>query len=1124
MSKGNRSIEKRLSFPRMCLALILCGQMHFVLAQSPAKLFTLLKPEETNITFVNEVRDERHRNVLLYENYYSGGGVGVGDFNQDGLFDLYFTGNINGDRLYLNKGDFTFEDVTIRAGITDDGGWSSGVSIVDINQDGLDDIYVCKEMYDDKPLLRKNKLYINNGDLTFTESASKYGLDDSGRSRQAVFFDYDKDKDLDLFLLNSPPEPGKYSNLSWNGLMQEKYAPRLYENKGTSFEDVSKQAGVLQAGFPNSASAADLNNDGWVDIYVANDFRAPDFLYLNNGDGTFTNIIDSAVKHISNFSMGVDVADMNNDGLLDIYVLDMAAEDNYRSKANMSGMNPQAFQQVVDEGGHYQYMFNTFQLNQGNNHFSDIAQLSGLSSTDWSWSNLLADFDNDGLKDVYVTNGIMREIRNTDAVLKLPRYAREKAKEYVKQQPNTKNIHILDILDIEETLGILPSQKLSNYAYRNNGDLTFANKSEDWGLDRETFSNGSAYADLDNDGDLDLIVNNINESAHLYRNNSEKISANNHLRVKLSTNPDEQVYGTRVIIKYADKQQLFEFTNVRGMFSCSEQIAHFGLGQLDLVDELIVTWPDETSTFKKNVKVNQLITIKKKNIKVIANRENRVQEPLFQNVTEDLKIKYRHLENQYDDFKKQVLLPHKMSQFGPGLGVADVNGDKREDFFIGGAAGYSGKLYLQTSDGGFQESPSQPWIAEKGQEDIDAVFFDFDNDGDNDLYIVSGGNEFDSGSEHYQDRLYRNDGEGNFELAVDALPQFSSSGSRVVPADFDNDGDMDLFVGGRLSPHNYPMPTSSFVLRNEGGKFNDVTQSVAPELKSIGMVTDAVWTDFDLNGTLDLIVVGEWMPVTFFSNNGSSFENVTSQKGIDHSSGWWFGIEKGDFDNDGDDDLMLGNLGLNYKYKASPEEPFEVYYDDFDNNESSDIVLSYYNFGSQYPVRGKSCSSEQIPALRKKYKTYDAFASSDLKSIYGELNLKSALNLKVETFASLFLENLGNGEFRAHQLPNEAQLSNINDIIIDDFNNDGHLDALMAGNLYVSEVETPRNDAGMGVLLLGDGSNNFEVVPPMESGFYAPYDVKNMRLIRRGKERLLILANNDEYLQIIRTRNTKNFK
>ena len=1108
-------------------------------AQTHDKLFTLLPPEKTQVFFENTIKDTREHNILIYANYYGGAGVGIADFDKDGFQDIFFTGNLVGDRLYLNKGEMHFEDITDVAGIKDNGGWSSGVAIADVNNDGWLDIYVCRELYDDQPELRKNKLYINNGDVsaqgvTFTECAEKYGLADDHRSRHATFLDYDKDGDLDLFLLNQPPNPGNFSDL-YDVKTGPEFSPRLYRNDGATFANVTEQAGVLKGGYPNSVTASDLNNDGWTDLYIANDFESPDFLYLNNGDGTFTNIIDDAMKHISYFSMGVDAADINNDGWLDLMVVDMVAEDNYRLKANMSGMNPQAFWDVVNEGGHYQYMFNTLQMNNGvlptlrrdaegrEVLFSDIAQLTGVSNTDWSWSNLMADFDNDGYKDIYVTNGLMRDIRNTDSNKEVSKYVENVAYAWIQNNPNAGEVSIWDILDLEEALSLVPSEKLSNYAFKNQGavpgrDLTFEKMNEEWGLDDKTFSNGSAYADLDNDGDLDLVVNNVNEVAHIYQNNAEKLASSNYFRVKLTDHKEHKpIFGARVKIEHQGKTQWFEVTNVRGMYSTSEFTAHFGVGNAPTIDKVIITWPEGKETVLTEVSANQVVSVDREDAQKV--KENAlVVSPLFEKTEA---ITYQHRENDFDDFEKQVLLPHKMSQFGPALAVADVNGDGLEDAFTGAATGHSAQLFIQRKNGNFSEENVSAFAKDAIYEDLDAAFFDADNDGDLDLYVVSGGNAWEPYADEYQDRLYLNDGKGNFSKSEKSLPAMKESGSVVRPFDYDNDGDLDLFVGGRHVPWDYPAPATSSILQNENGTFKDVTKSVAKDLMKIGLVTDAVWTDFDQDGTTDLILVGEWMPITFIQYDGKKFSNATAEFGVKNSEGWWYSIEVADMDNDGDEDLIAGNLGLNYKYKATAQEPFEVHYDDFDENGAKDIVLSYYNFGEQVPLRGRSCSSEQVPMLAQKFKTYDLFASSNLVEVYGENNLQQALHLQAKTFATAYLENEGNGKFTMAALPNEAQLSSVNDMIIDDLDGDGAKDILIAGNLFTSEIETTRNDAGIGLFLKGDGKGIFKPVPAAESGFYLPYDVKKLALLKTTKDKLILSANNSDPLVAFKIFSTK---
>ncbi len=1069
------------------------------------KQFSILPANETGITFSNDIKETDSLNYFNYPYMYMGGGISAGDINNDGLVDLFFTANMKSNTLYLNKGNFKFEDITDKANIAGDDRWVTGTTMVDINNDNYLDIYVSVS---GKGNNRNNLLYINNGDNTFTENAKDYGIDNNGHTTQSTFFDYDNDGDLDLYLANYPPTPFKspvelYYYKSKNPKIEE--SDILYRNNGDgTFTDVTIQAGILNFGLSLSATSGDFNEDGWKDIYVSNDFDSADYLYINNKNGTFTEIAKEAVNHTAQYGMGADIADYNNDKLLDIAQVDMTPEDNRRSKANMASMNPIGFTKMVKAGLNHQYMQNCLQLNRGNDAngnpvFSEVSRLAGISTTDWSWSILFADLDNDGWKDLTISNGTRRDINNRDYFNKL----------------KSRN-HFGGVKLSAEEIQQIPSEKVSNYIYKNTKDYTFKNMVTEWGWEEKTFSNGAVYADLDNDGDLDYVINNIDQEASVYKNNN--LDNNNYLQVTLKgPSNNKNGLGAKVYLTANNIEQYNELTLTRGFQSSVAPTLHFGIEKATDISLLKVIWPNGNESTLKNIKANQNITVEFSSATKVSNKQPN-KFPLFKTIPADsLEVGFKHTENDYDDYFHEPLLPHKTSMLGSGIAVADVNGDGLDDFYIGGASKQAGALYIQNSIGKFKKSNETVWEVDKDKEDMSALFFDADSDGDLDLYVVSGGNEKQKNTFYFQDRLYINNGNGKFTKGVNNLPKITTSGSRVKAGDYDNDGDLDLFVGGRLIAGKYPWPTKSYILNNTNGIFKDVTSEVTTGFEKLGMITDATWTDFDKNGTLDLIIVGEWTPILFYSNTAGKFKNVTKNIGLENTNGWWSSITQDDFDNDGDIDYIIGNLGLNYKYKATSEEPFEVYADDFDKNNRKDIVLSYYNFGKLFPVRGKSCSSEQIPSLSKKFENYNSFAIADVTEVYGKEELKNAeIHYKAQTFASSYIENLGNNKFKISKLPNKAQLSSVNKIIASDIDNDGFKDILIAGNLYASEIETPRNDSSIGNFLKGDGKGNFTPISNKECNLYIRGDVKDVASIRINEQEHIIATKNNDYPQFIK--------
>ena len=1016
--------------------------------------FTKINPEHSTITFQNKIIQTEDFNYIQHEYIYNGAGVAVLDYDMDGLQDLYFVSTFGANKLYRNKGEFIFEDVTDTTRTVDDKGFSTGVSVLDVNNDGWPDLYVCKAGSLDDDNGRRNLLFVNQKDGTFREEAGKWGLDHPGYSTQAYLLDYDRDGDRDIYLVNYRYDFDNVATLSHiiQNQVEDISSDQLFRNDGTYFSNVTAEMGVMNKMWGLSAVISDFDNDGWEDLYVSNDFSEPDFLYINDKKGNFNNQTRSRFQHISFFSMGSDFADLDNDLEPDLITLDMASENYIRSKENMASMNTETFWEIVNIGYHHQYMANMLHKNIGAGIFSEIGQLSGISKTDWSWAPLIADLDNDGLKDIYITNGVEREYNNQDT------------------QRKVKAIRASDIsYKIDDILAMYPSDPLVNYTYRNMGDMKFENVSENWGLNDKTFSNGAAYADLDNDGDLDLISHNLNDFAGIYRNNS----TNNYLDIHLkgpANNP--LAIGSKVYLIDNKQSQVSELYLARGYMSSVSGIVHFGLGKENLAEKVVVKWPDGKISQLEQISANQKIIIDYKH--ALEKESGLPRKQWVKRVIDPtgLGISYKQVENEFDDYSLQLLLPQKQSSKGTGIIKADLNNDGLEDFFVGNAAGAPAALYLQSSDGTFRSNNEQLWKREAKFEDATALFFDADQDDDKDLYVVSAGYELGENNPLLQDRLYLNDGNGNFTKSSNSLPTMLTSGKAVAAADFDHDGDLDLFIGGNVVPGRYPSNPRSYLLINTNGQFKDILNEDHP-LAKIGMISGAVFTDFDSDGDQDLLIAGEWMAPTIFINDKGLFTKADNLFGLEDTEGWWFSISTADFDKDGDEDYVLGNLGKNNKFHPTKEKPLFIYAKDFDNNGSYDVAMSKYNDGRLVPVRGKECSSEQNPFLLDKIKSYKEFASLEMNQIYGEDNLSDALKLKASMFESVYVENLGGGMFKIQELPVQAQLGPTLSTLIKDFNNDGNLDIMGIGNIYDAEVETIRYDSNFGYVLLGNGEGKF---------------------------------------------------
>ena len=1074
------------------------------------QLFEKLPASKTHIDFTNQIKETPDFNILDYLYFYNGGGVASGDINNDGLVDLFFTSNQGKNKLYLNKGNMEFEDISVKAGIEGFSDWKTGVTMADVNGDGFLDIYVCS-VSNFKGMEGSNELYINNGDNTFTEKANEYGLDFTGFSTQAAFFDYDKDGDLDCYLLNHAVHNTRsYDRVNTRMLKDNEAGDYLYRNDGGKFKDISAASGIYQAamGYGLGISVADLNNDGWLDIYVSNDFHEDDYYYINQKDGTYKEGIKEHFKHLSRFSMGSDIADINNDGYQDVMTLDMYPEDEKVEKSSVGEDPLDIYMYKLQFGYFNQYSRNCLQLNMSGQKFADIAASSGVAATDWSWSTLMADYDGDGLKDIFVSNGILRRPNDLDYL----KFVIGDSLHY-----GLPTSHKLD----QQAIDLMPSGKVHNYLFQGSKDLRFKDKSMVWGFEEEGISNGSSYADLDNDGDLDLISNNLNEPAGIYENHSRELLKNNFVKVKFKGEGMNTFgIGAKVILKTKDGQQLQQMMPTRGFMSSVEPTLLFGIGQLTQVDSLIVIWENEKMQIIKNPKINELLTLDQKNAQMSVTDFQffTPSKPMFEEVTNAYNIPYLHQENTYFDFNRELLVPFKVSIEGPKLAVGDVNGDGLEDFYVGGAKYQAGQLYIQKSNG-FAWSPQTSFNVDSIYEDVDALFFDADGDKDLDLYVVTGGNEFYDKMPEQFDRLYKNDGKGNFTRDLKALPAMYDNKSVVRPCDFDRDGDIDLFVGGRVVGYHYGYSPKSYLLVNNGkGQFADRTQALAPDLREAGMLTEAIWADIDKDGDQDLTVVGDWMPIKTYENQKGKFSLI--ENGLEEFTGFWGGLTSGDFDKDGDEDFVVGNLGTNTKLRKQVDGKLRMLIKDIDKNETEEHIISYNRGDDWYPINSKDEMGKQIPSIiNKKYTKYNEFAGNTVEDLFGDDELKGATERMVNTFESVYIENKGKGKFDMHFLPALAQVSKVMVLRTEDVDKDGNLDVLLGGNFNGASMYQARYDAFFGLILKGNGKGGFSPMIPTETGFMQDGDVRDIKIVHTPKGALYFVTRNSASMQIFKRLN-----
>lgn len=1071
----------------------------------PDALFERLDSKQTGINFVNTVTTTPELDVFRYRNFYNGAGVGIADFNNDGLADVFMTANMGPNKLFLNKGNLTFEDISTSAGIAGTKVWSTGVSIVDVNADGWLDIYVCNAG-DVQHGHRENELFINNKDLTFTESAAAYGLADRGFTTHAAFFDYDKDGDLDCYILNNSYKP--VSSLGYRNLRHvrdEFGGHKLLRNDGQKFVDVSEQAGIYGSviGFGLGVTVGDVNQDSWPDMYISNDFYERDYLYMNNGDGTFSEKLEESMGHISMFSMGADLADLNNDGYPEIFSTDMLPENDYRLKTLGAFETYDVYQLRLKNGYYHQFMRNMLHVNNKDGTFTELGQLAGVAATDWSWGALIADFNNDQHKEIFVCNGIYKDLINQDFV------------EYLGSSDQMRTAIEGKQVDFEQFTEKMPSEKLSNFLFMSQGDFQYANVAEAWGLGEPSFSNGAAYGDLDNDGDLDLVINNVNQEMFVYKNRSRELTNNNYLAINFEGS-DNNLFGLGATVKaYTDTAILaYDHMPIRGFQSSMDYKIIMGLGQLSLVDSLVVTWPDQKIQVLKNVPVNQLLVVSHADAQPYKHAVEK-DEPMFRMISTD---SVRHSENAFNDFDHDRLRYHMLSTQGPALAKADINNDGLDDLYVGGSAGHAGAIYLQQPGNKFKQILLNVFLPDSAAEDVAAVFFDADNDDDLDLYVVSGGSENSTQSVSQVDRLYLNHGIKSggplFEKTTDRIPLFYQSGSCVVPADVDNDGDLDLFIGTRVLPTYYGLNCDQFLLINDGkGFFSDMSATKAPQFKALGMVTDAAWTDYDKNGYQDLLLVGEWMPVTLFLNDGEKLTKADSIPGLALSDGWWNRIHSFDADGDGDMDFVLGNLGLNSHFKPTTENPLSLYVSDFDKNGSIEPIFTYRINGKEFPLALRQDIIKQLPALKKEFVFYKDYADKPIDEIFDGAALQKALKLNFYQPHTSLLINHGTKGFELKHLPIEAQFSPIFGIETFDADHDGLNDIVIGGNFFAAKPEVGRYDALPALLLRNEGKGKFAAINSSRSGLRVDGETRHIVTMNvNGLSTLAFVRNNDTIL------------